>query len=126
MKVKLIKGLSYFNLATGFSAKKDKFVDVEDELGAKLIATGKFAEVKGDEQPVAPAPEQAPTGAITTASFAKKKSLSEMKTAELEAYAKEKGIDISACKNNDERVAAIKAAEEAAQDPDGATPGFAE
>lgn len=124
MKVKLVKGLSYYHLASGTSAQKGEVVTVDDAVGADLVATGRFVEAAGSETS---APAQAATGTITTGSV---KPLSSMKTAELEAYASEKGIDISECKTNSERVEAIKAAEEAAQAPaqaaTGATPGFEE
>lgn len=122
MKVKLIKGLSYYDIATGFSAKKDKIVDVDDSHGTTLVASGRFTEVKGSGLPDS---AQTSNGAITTDSI-KKKPVSNMNTAELEAYAKEKGIDISTCNTNNERIAAIKAAEGAAQTSNGATPGFEE
>lgn len=120
MKVKLVKGLSYYHLASGVSAQKGEVVPVDDAVGAELVATGRFVEAAVSETSEA---AQAATGTITTGSI---KPLSGMKTAELEAYASEKGIDISECKTNSERVEAIKAAEEAAQAETGAAPGFEE
>lgn len=40
------------------------------------------------------------------------KTVDEMTVPELEAYAKEKNIDLSGCSNKTEKLAAIKAAEE--------------
>ena len=123
MKVKLVQGLSYYDMGTGLSAKKGHPIDVDDKVGAELIASGDFAEATGDEKPA-----KAAGGTITTGSF--NKPLTKMNTAELESYATERGIDLSGCKDKNEKIAAIKAAEEKAEeseaDSDGATPGFEE
>lgn len=119
MKVKLIKGLSY--TTPSFSCKKGKEVTVSDELGAKLMNTGRFEEVSEDETSndgvVALAAEN--TGADNTNSGSNNNTdntelsaevIDKMKKDELVALAAEKEIDISDCNNNEERAEKIKGA----------------
>lgn len=89
-RLELIKGLSYSTRT--FSAKKAVPFDAEDDVAEKLMETGRFKEIESIPDPT------------------EEKPLDKMKTAELEAFAAEKGIDISGCKSNAVRVEAIKAA----------------
>ena len=119
MKVRLIKGLSY--TTPSFSCKKGKEVTVSDELGAKLMKTGRFEEVSEDEtsddELIAPAAENSGEDNTNTGSNnnADDKELSaeaidKLKKDELIALAAEKGIDVSECNNNEERAEKIKGA----------------
>ncbi len=99
VKIKLIKGLSYRGGKDGtLRATKDKpfcIVKTMEEARA-AIATGhfKFVEEIKDKEP--------------------EKTIGKMTKDELEDYAAELGVDISDCKNNDERKEAIKKALEEA------------
>lgn len=115
MKVKLIKGLSYTTPSGSY--KKGKVVDVSDEAGAKLLKTGRFEEVIGGDEVVAPAAEN--SGADNTNSESDNNTdntelsaevIDKMKKDELVALAAEKEIDISDCNNNEERAEKIKGA----------------
>ena len=120
MKVKLIKGLSYTTHSGSY--KKGKVVDVKDEVGAKLLKTGRFEEVKdaeviGGEEVVALAAENSGEENSNNGSNnnADDKELSaeaidKLKKDELIALAAEKEIDISECNNNEERAEKIKGA----------------
>lgn len=120
MKVKLIKGLSYTTPSGSY--KKGKAVDVKDEVGAKLLKTGRFEEVKdeeviGGEEVVAPAAENSgeenSNGGSNNNADDKELSaeaIDKLKKDELIALAAEKEIDISDCNNNEERAEKIKGA----------------
>ncbi len=125
--LKLIKGLSYRGGANRAlkASKGQPFVSVETmEEAEAAMATGHFEIVR---VPQAPPPAEPPAGtqedkkqaqtprtsaALTTADLSK--PLNKMTTAELVARAAEIGVDISDCKNNDERREAIQAALDAA------------
>lgn len=119
MRVKLVKGLSY-TMPSG-SYKKGKTVTVSDEVGNKLLKTGRFEEVKeeditGDEL-IAPAAENSGedntnTGSNNNADGTElsAEAIDKLKKDELIALAAEKGIDISECSNNEERAERIKGA----------------
>ncbi len=106
-KVCLKTGLSY--VAKGISCRKGKVVEVEDDVAARLLKTGRF-EIMGmepvvpefvDLAPESPAPESpAPTGNPT--------NITSMKKDELIAFAEEQGIDVADCKNNEERIQRIQ------------------
>ena len=120
IKLKLIKGLSYRGGKDGtLRATKDKpFCVVETlEEAQAAVASGHFQlveELKVKETEKAPDPDAT-------------KSLSKMTKDELEAYAAEIGVDLSECKNNDERKDAIKKAlEGTVTDDDGAKVPFQE
>lgn len=120
MKVKLIKGLSYTTPSSSY--KKGKAVDVEDEVGAKLLKTGRFEEVKdediiGGEEAIAPAAgnsgeENSNNGSDNNADDKElsAEAIDKLKKDELIALAAEKEIDISECNNNEERAEKIKGA----------------
>lgn len=120
MKVKLIKGLSYTTPSGSY--KKGKAVDVKDEVGAKLLKTGRFEEVKdeeviGGEEVIAPAAENSGEENSNSGSDnnADDKELSaeaidKLKKDELIDLAAKKGIDVSECTNNPERAEKIKGA----------------
>jgi hypothetical protein len=93
VKIKLIKGLSYRGGRDGtLKATKDNpFCIVKTMEEARVaIATGhfQFVEEIKDKEP--------------------ERNLNKMTKDELEDYAAEIGVDISECKNNDERREAIK------------------
>ena len=94
-RLELIKGLSY--TARGFSCEKGKPFEVSDEEAAKMLKTGRFKELE-DVIPVA----DGEPGALLSAD-----AVNAMKKDELLALAEEKGIDISECKNNEERAEKI-------------------
>lgn len=111
-KVCLKTGLSY--VAKGISCRKGKVVEVEDDVAARLLKTGRF-EIMGMESvvpefvdlapeslaPESPAPESpAPAGTHT--------NITSMKKDELIAFAEEQGIDVVDCKNNEERIQRIQ------------------
>lgn len=116
MKVQLVKGLSY--ATKKISAVKGVPVVVTAAEGEKLLATGRFAEVT-EKTPVEQPPEgKKPAsnegngadgsnndgdGPELTAS-----AIDRMTTAELEALAASKGIDLSDCGVNKERATKIK------------------
>lgn len=120
MKVKLIKGLSYTTPSGSY--KKGKAVDVKDEVGAKLLKTGRFEEVKdeeviGGEGVIALAAENSgeenSNGGSDNNADDKELSaeaIDKLKKDELIALAAEKEIDISECNNNEERAEKIKGA----------------
>lgn len=120
MKVKLIKGLSYTTPSGSY--KKGKAVDVKDEVGAKLLKTGRFEEVKDDEviggeEVIAPADENSgeenSNGGSDNNADDKELSaeaIDKLKKDELIALAAEKEINISECNNNEERAEKIKGA----------------
>lgn len=120
MKVKLIKGLSYTTPSGSY--KKGKAVDVKDEVGAKLLKTGRFEEVEdeeviGGEEVIAPAAENSGednsnTGSDNNAGNPEltAEAIDKLKKDELIALAAEKEIDISECNNNEERAEKIKGA----------------
>lgn len=113
IKLKLIKGLSYRGGKEGIlKATKDKpfcFVETMEEAEA-AIASGHFqlVEVPKVEVPKTEVPKQ-------PSNPSPDKSIGKMTKDELEAYAVEIGVDISECKNNDERKDAIKNALEKAE-----------
>ncbi len=106
-KVCLKTGLSY--VAKGISCRKGKVVEVEDDVAARLLKTGRF-EIMSMESvvpelvdlaPESPAPESpAPAGTPT--------NITSMKKDELIAFAEEQGIDVADCKNNEERIQRIQ------------------
>ena len=86
-KVCLKTGLSY--VAKGISCRKGKVMDVEDDVAEKLMKT-----VPIDPEPVAPDGKSA--------------NITSMKKDELIAFAEAQGIDVSDCKNNEERIQRIQ------------------
>ena len=109
MKVKLVKGLSY--TTPSFSCMKGKEIEVTDEVGSKLMKTGRFehvVELDDDQTPDgngSTGSDNNGNGTELTATVIEK-----MKKDELIALAEAKGIDISDCSNNDERAGKIKGA----------------
>lgn len=101
--VKLCKGLSY----SGFihATVNNPTVELETKEDADLaVATGYFVLVSADE----------PDGADDV-------DIKKMSKPQLEKCAEENGIDLTGCKNNEERITRILAAEPAK--PDGADDG---
>jgi len=107
VKLKLVRGRSY----TGFGVKvvnTKPIVEVKETVAEQLLATERFqviGEVKGKTVPfsasepeeiVEPPAEEPPVG------------LDEMTVVQLEAYAKELGIDISKQKTKAEKAAKIQ------------------
>lgn len=113
MKVKLVTGLSY--TTPSFSCKKGKAVTVSDELGENLMKTGRFEEVTSEAAADGEATAGSSKGSTKngndnngTAGELTAEAIEKMKMPELTALADAKGIDISDCKNNDERADKIK------------------
>ncbi len=91
-KICLKVGLSY--AARGFSCVKGIPVEVEDDIAADLLKTGRF-----DIVDAALESADAPGEPSVFAS---------MKKDDLIAFAKEHGIDVEGCKNNGERIQRIQ------------------
>ena len=116
MKVKLVKGLSY--TTPSFSCMKGKEIEVTDEVGSKLMKTGRFEHVvELDDDQTPDGNGQTPDGNGSTGSDNNGNGteltatvIEKMKKDELIALAEAKGIDISDCSNNDERAGKIKGA----------------
>lgn len=116
-KLKLIKGLSYRGGNDGkVKVTRDKpFCVVENvEEAEALLASGHFQMVE------LPKVKDLGNGDVKFGEqgiqfTVENKSISNMVKDELIAFAKEKGIDISECKNNDERKTTIKKALEEAE-----------
>lgn len=99
-KVCLKTGISY--VAKGISCVKGKVVDVEDDIAARLVKTGRFEIV-----------DAAPTDSESVdPEFAdpegKSINITSMKKEELIAFAEDQGIDVKDCKNNEERIQRIQ------------------
>lgn len=114
-KLKLVKGLSYFTPAMEKSVVKGKEFEVSDEsLFARLLATGRFEEVKDSvEKQESSAGKQESGEAKLPEDLVDEpteKKIDALNTKQLEAFAALKEIDISECSKNDERKAAIKEA----------------
>lgn len=105
-KLELIKGLSYS--MKRFSAIKGEPFSVEDEKADQLMKTGRFKEIVDEVKEDVVNQEEAPDNAENSPHD--EKPIEKMKKEELVEYAEKNGIDISACKNNEERIATIKAA----------------
>ncbi|MCI9417836.1 MAG: hypothetical protein HFI82_10635 [Eubacterium sp.] len=107
-KAELIKGISYGGM--GIRAVRDEILTVEDEVADKLSKTGyfKISDIIKQEDKNAYSVESHKDKSKKQPSSVDKK-IEKMKTAELEAYANENGIDISGCKNNSDRIDLIKA-----------------
>ena len=108
-KLELIKGLSYSTML--FTAKKGASFIAENDLAERLLQTGKFKLI-----------EEIPEEKVIIAA----KNLDDMKKDELISYASEHGIDVAACKTNEDRISVIRAAENSAGSDTTATPGFEE
>lgn len=100
MKVRLLKGLSY--TTPSFSCRKGEEINISDEIGADLVKSGRFEEVISKE------PIKGDNGSNEDDGKIFAESIDKMKMPELIALAEEKGIDISDCKNNEERAEKIK------------------
>lgn len=122
-KVWLKAGLSY--VARGISCVKGKTVDVEDDVAARLMKTGRF-EIEDVEPAVSEFAEStlAPEFTIPASDFpvpgvaelvsdppavaAKYDRITSMRKDELIAFAEAQGINIEDCKNNEERIQRIQ------------------
>lgn len=96
-KICLKTGISY--IAKGISCRKGKVVEVEDDVAARLVKTGRFEIV--DTVPVDTDTESAPPED-------KSANIASMKKDELIAFAEAQGIDVADCKNNEERIRKIQ------------------
>lgn len=125
-KVCLKAGLSY--VARGISCVKGKAVDVEDDVAARLMKTGRFEiadvepaasgfTVPATDPPIpeftVPAPDSQVPGFVDLVSGspavdAKSASITSMRKDELIAFAEAQGINIDDCKNNEERIQRIQ------------------
>lgn len=92
--LELKKGLSYS--MKGFSCIKGNPVSVEDDVAEKLLATGRFEEVA--------------VAAVVSEgeSEVSADDIASMKKDDLIAFAAVHDIDISDCKNNEERIERIQ------------------
>lgn len=92
--LELIKGLSYS--MKGFSCIKGNPVSVEDDVAEKLLATGRF--------------EEAAVAAVVSEGEREVSAddIAAMKKDDLIAFAAVHDIDISDCKNNEERIERIQ------------------
>ena len=72
-------------------------MEVGDDVAARLLKTGRFEIV--DSEPVA-SESAAPAG--------KSANITSMKKEELITFAEAQGIDVSDCKNNEERIQRIQ------------------
>lgn len=92
--MELKKGLSYS--MKGFSCIKGNPVSVEDDVAEKLLATGRFEEVA--------------VAAVVSEgeSEVSADDIASMKKDDLIAFAAVHDIDISDCKNNEERIERIQ------------------
>ena len=97
VKVELIKGLSY--RGHGVNAIKGTPLTVNEEKAGELVATGFFGYVNV----TFPIHNSGSNSSDVTA-----EDIDKMKMPQLTAFAEEKGIDISSCRNNKERIEAIK------------------
>lgn len=106
-KVCLKTGLSY--VAKGISCRKGKVVEVEDDVAARLLKTGRF-EIMGMESVVPEFVDLAPESLApeSPASAGTPTNITSMKKDELIAFAEEQGIDVADCKNNEERIQRIQ------------------
>lgn len=122
-KIILVKGRSYSTREISCD-RSDPIEVYDDDFYNKLMKTGRFKELQIVNED-------------NVTNFGKGedsvKIFDQMKKDELIAYAEEKGIDISECKNNEERIVTIKIAMEGSsiasnsKDIDGtATLGFEE
>lgn len=93
--LELKKGLSYS--MKGFSCIKGNPVSVEDDIAEKLLATGRFEEVAVAEAPISENKREVSADDIAA-----------MKKDDLIAFAAVHDIDISDCKNNEERIDRIQ------------------
>ena len=101
VKVELIKGLSY--RGHGVNAIKGTPLTVNEEKAGELVATGFFGYVNGNDAFTFPIQNSGSNSGDVTA-----EDIEKMKMPQLTAFAEEKGIDISSCRNNKERIEAIK------------------
>lgn len=97
VKVKMIKGRSYRGAVT--TDRKNPIAECSLEIADGLVKSGFFSLI-GEDSP------EADDGG------AEEKHISRMNTEELTALAEELGINISACKNNNEKKVLLKDAYE--------------
>lgn len=105
VKVELIKGLSY--RGHGVSTIKGTPLTVNEEKAVVLVATGFFGYVGGNSAVLVPS-QNAENNFADSLTPITTEDIEKMKTPQLIAFAEEKGIDVSSCRNNKERVKMIK------------------
>lgn len=105
VKVELIKGLSY--RGHGVNAIKGTPLTVNEEKAVALVATGFFGYVGGNDAFTVPVQNLGSTFSDTM-SLITAEDIEKMKLPQLTAFAEAKGIDISSCRNNKERIEVIK------------------
>lgn len=99
-KLKLVKGLSYSGIVS--ATAKDPFVTVDsEETALAAVETGYFEIVERSEN--------IPDGKNGESKEAHK-DWKKLNKEELIAFANEHNIDVSSCKNQDERIALIETA----------------
>lgn len=100
-KLKLVKGLSYSGIVS--ATAKDPFVTVDsEETALAAVETGYFEIVERSEN--------IPDGKNGESNSGENKDWKKLNKDELIAFANEHNIDVSSCKNQDERIAIIEAA----------------
>lgn len=97
VKVELIKGLSY--RGHGVNAIKGIPLTVNEEKAVTLVDTG-FFEYVGENNTL--------TVSVQNLGLITPEDIEKMKLPQLTDFAEAKGIDISSCKNNKERIEVIK------------------
>lgn len=107
-KMVLVKGRSYST--SGFMAVKGVPFFIDDDAEAeRLYGTGRF-----DVLEECSAPKEEPDGNAAATEEKTVIPLEKMKKDEIIAYAADKGIDITGCRTNEERIAIVRAAMEPA------------
>lgn len=100
-KLKLIKGLSYSGIVS--ATAKNPYVTVDnEEIALAAVETGYFEIVERSEN--------IPGGKNGESNSGENKDWKKLNKDELITFANEHNIDVSSCKNQDERIAIIEAA----------------
>ena len=113
MKLKLIKGRSYSYGKIKVTNDKPIFETADNKLADALIKSGFFVAVSE------PAPVKNNNTSGNKDKEPKETPLEKMTAKQLDAYAKEKGIDLKGLKTNADKIAKIKELLQAADDKPG-------
>lgn len=113
VKVKMIKGRSYHGAVT--TNRKNQFAECSEEVADSLIESGHFSLI-GEVTDEDAMEDHEDVGSASAQEQLNGKSISRMNTEELVAFAEKIGVDISSCKNNEEKKALLKIASKAMTD----------